>query len=125
MAATRDILTDGARPGKLGKLSDSPWFWICTFASVAVLALFLIEPKYRRREAGLEGKYQMRLHLNRPAEDGAEFRASEDLEKTPRPLVWILGSTVAVAWSALFWTRHLKPAETRHPERNAAGDDVT
>lgn len=92
------------------KLTESPWFWACTFASVAALALIAIDGKYRRREAQLEGKAQMRLHLGKMNAEGvsardAQFEQDSGLLKTPAPLLWVLGGVVAVAWGMLFRAR--------------------
>jgi hypothetical protein len=95
------------------RLADSPWFWLCLFASAAVLALIAIGPKYRQREARLETQLRMRDHLARGEEsiasstDSAEpaVATEEDLIRSTGPLIWILSGAVAVGWGLLFYSR--------------------
>jgi hypothetical protein len=49
-------------------VTDSPWFWVLVFSLMALLALAVIGPKYGRRQAGMEVKYQARERI---AEDQA------------------------------------------------------
>jgi hypothetical protein len=107
-----------------GKLTDSPWFWLCTFASVAALALLAIGPKFRKREAQIEGNYHMRQHVERlhgqrgEAADAVTYPTEYAPLKTIDPLVWVLAGGVSVGWIALFWTRHLRPV--RNPGQDPA-----
>ena len=41
-------------------LTDSPWFWVCMFATAALLGLTAAQPKYGRRQAQIEKQYQGR-----------------------------------------------------------------
>ncbi len=102
------------------RLVDSPWFWICLFASVAVMGLVAIGPKYRQREARLETQLRMRDHLARgnhttnsvdDAENtpSAEAGGDSELLKTTGPLIWILAIVVAGAWGVLIWSRRTIP----------------
>ncbi len=50
------------------KLTDSPWFWVYLFSSFAVLALFVIEGKFTRRQDHAENQYLYGTRtLDRPA----------------------------------------------------------
>jgi hypothetical protein len=104
---------------------DSPWFWICLFASVAAAALVAIGPKYRKREAQLESTFKMREHLARRdarqatdargdelvAETGDESDESNSpsgdsgLLKTTGPLIWILLAVASGSWIMLIRQR--------------------
>ena len=95
------------------RLVDSPWFWLCLFASVAVMGLVAIGPKYRQREARIETQLRMRDHLARGDQsianstDEAEpaVATEEDLIRSTGPLIWILSGAVAVGWGLLFYSR--------------------
>jgi hypothetical protein len=95
------------------RLADSPWFWLCLFASAAVLALIAIGPKYRQREARLETQLRMRDHLVRGEQSIASSKGDsepavateDDLIRSTEPLIWILSGAVAVGWGLLFWSR--------------------
>jgi hypothetical protein len=43
--------------------TDSPWFYVLVFAGMALLALVVIGPKYGKRQAGIELKYQARERI--------------------------------------------------------------
>lgn len=98
-----------------GKLTDSPWFWLCTFASVGVLALLAIGPKFRQREAQLESKYHMRQHVDRlhgqrgDAAAETPYQTEHEPLKTIDPLVWALTAAIAIGWGALYWSRRPAP----------------
>ena len=51
-----DRTTSAVRP----PLTDSPWFWVCMFATAALLGLTAAQPKYGRRQAQIEKQYQGR-----------------------------------------------------------------
>jgi hypothetical protein len=52
-------MSSEARP----PVTDSPWFWVLAFSLMALLALMVIGPKYSRRQAGMELKYQARERI--------------------------------------------------------------
>ncbi|MEX2186724.1 MAG: hypothetical protein WD875_08020 [Pirellulales bacterium] len=102
------------------RLVDSPWFWLCLFATAAVVALLAIGPKYRQREARLESTFRMREHLARSnaqrattADNGIATESEgngvndddQRLIRSTGPLIWILAAAVAAGWAALFWSR--------------------
>jgi hypothetical protein len=62
-------------------VTDSPWFWVLVFSSMALAALLAIGPKYGRRQANLERKYQARERvaeeLSRGNNSAGEGRSDE------------------------------------------------
>jgi hypothetical protein len=53
-----------------GPITESPWFWVLLFANVAIIGGVLIAPKYNRRQATLERKFETRREVARQAVGG-------------------------------------------------------
>ena len=64
-------MSSPSSPDRPPAVTDSPWFWLCLFSGVAILAVAAIGPKYAKRQGGIERKFQMREHV-------AERRAAGD-----------------------------------------------
>jgi hypothetical protein len=107
-------------PASSGSLTDSPWFWLALFSFMGIAAALAIGPKFARRQAGLEEKYEHRLMAQAarqqqladaeqsPTIDAPAPEAAEDETEAPseepyyeppsrreapdrlRPLVWVL-----------------------------------
>src|SRR5688572_13037887 len=45
-------------PEQRPPITDSPWFWVRVFSLMALATLLVIGPKYGRRQAAIEQKYQ-------------------------------------------------------------------
>jgi hypothetical protein len=98
-------------------VTDSPWFWLLVFSSMALAALLAIGGKYGQRQARMERQYQARERVATGArgdeavastEDGAARRpyATPDVTLIPLwPLKVIFAAIAAVAAVMLFWGR--------------------
>jgi len=64
-----------------GGLTDSPWFWLALFSAMGIAAALAIGPKFSRRQAGLEEKYEHRL-MARAAREKQLAKAAEQAEGT-------------------------------------------
>ena len=113
-----------------GNWAESPWMYLVLFTGVGLLAALAIAPKYARREAGLEQKYQARQEAARrqsagqnsatplPLASGEPSRTGEgrvrgiDTDYQQRPLLvpittllLLLALTLAAGTFMLIWTR--------------------
>ena len=86
---------------------DSPWFWACLFASMALVGVLLIAPKAVVRQRQLEGRFlgRQRAAIERSRRaagldpvDLAESAVDRD-EVAPRPIqpLWTLAALAAAA----------------------------
>jgi hypothetical protein len=57
-------------------ITDSPWFYVLAFSSMALLALLVIGPKYGKRQSRLERNYQARERVTESGADGNKVEAS-------------------------------------------------
>lgn len=64
-------------------LTDSPWFWLGLFASMALLALVVVAPKYDRRQGRLVVQQEVReqVHATQPLAS----RATNEEAPAPGP----------------------------------------
>ncbi len=82
-------------------LMDSPWFWGYLFAMCALIALFLMLPKYGPMQARIErsGQGRMRAAQNlNNYEPDVEMSTADKTEITLTPLFVGMGVLSAVAW---------------------------
>ena len=56
----RDAPAEPASAKPAAPVTDSPWFWAVLFLNAALIGLMLIGAKYRKREAMLERRYEIR-----------------------------------------------------------------
>ena len=90
---------------------DSAWFWACLFASVGLVALWAMGPKYAGRQLLEERKAQGRMRAAEQAAEGemtTEVSSEGNLEIRLTPLYGILSGLLMVAWAVLWWT-HMRP----------------
>lgn len=106
-------------------VTDSPWFWICTFATAALLGLTAAQPKYGKRQAQIEKQYQGREFSvrGRPgAESPVPYSTPEETLVGLGPLFWVFGIAVAVGWAA-FWRQRFR-SPLPDPSAQGAPNDV-
>lgn len=109
------------RPSTPPPLADSPWFWLYTFATVALVLLVLIGPKFEERRAQQERNFQGRaraLQQRLGEEPSVPLSAPGKTWLSLRPLYVILGLLIAAGWSTLWWQRWRM---RRAPEPKDAG----
>jgi len=103
----------------LPPLTDSPWFWVCMFATAALLGLTIAQPKYGRRQAQIEKQYQGREFSVRGragTESNQPYSTPDDTLIGLGPLFWVFGIAVAIAWAA-FWRQRFR-------QRSGAGSSL-
>lgn len=113
---------NSARP----PITDSPWFWACLFASVGLVALWAMGPKYGERQLLEENKAQGRLRAAERAageEMTTEVSSRGDLAITLQPLYGILSALLVMAWAWLWWS-HLRPLVEGDDESEAGSDSA-
>jgi hypothetical protein len=85
-------------------ITDSPWFWLLVFSSMALVALLAIGGKYGQRQARMERQYQARERVATGArgeqaaavtEEGTERRPYATPDATLIP-IWPLKVVFAV-----------------------------
>lgn len=59
--------------------TDSPWFWLWLFAGAALVAAVTIHPKYLRRQARLENKFEHRIEVWRATDADAPAAGPEPI----------------------------------------------
>ena len=126
------ILYNGSMSNARSPISESPWFWACLFASVGLMALWSMGPKYGNRQLLEERKAQGRMRAAEHASGGemaTEVSSEGNLQIPLKPLYGILAIALICAWVRLWWT-HLRQAPTDAQEQSgdvatpsAAGND--
>lgn len=94
-------------------IAESPWLWVCLFATVAVIVLATIGPKYRDRQAEIERQYQSRQRAGHVVMNEHGRAAPSTAENTIiglDPLILVFGAIVAAGWAVLWW-RYFRPAK--------------
>ncbi len=64
-------------------VTDSPWFWLALFGVMGLAALLAVGPKYGRRQATIERKFQAQRQMARSADGmpvAGETRLPTDIE---------------------------------------------
>ena len=106
----------------LPPLSDSPWFWLYTFATFALILLVLIGPKFDERRAQHERQFQGRVRALQQQQGEDPTTALSEPGRTwltLQPLYALLGVMIASGWVTLWWQRwrrHTSSSRTPNPE---------
>jgi len=107
-------MADG--PSTRQKLTDSPYYWIYLFCTVALAILIFMGPKIRARQAQIEQNYQGRqrafehLQGNVPA---TPVSTADNNQMQLGPLIACLAVILCIAWARLWWT-HFRVSR-QHP----------
>lgn len=114
-------------------ISDSPWFWLLVFSTIALGAIVAVGPKYGHRQARIERQYQARERLASDAAgentgpdlatsavqaDSRDFATSKDTLVPLWPLAIVLSAVASVAAAML--ARNLIAGRRQAGERGAA-----
>jgi len=95
------MTSETSKPGS-NVVSESPWFWLCLFATVGVVMLVSFSPKIGLRQAQLEREFEARQAAGQtvsPSEDSSKLTI--DLQ----PILILLVAVVICSWIALWWQR--------------------
>jgi hypothetical protein len=87
--------------------TDSPWFWVCLFATAAVIGLAAIGPKYARRQAQIEREFQGRQRAAQNVQGQTPTVTLSTPEQTLiklQPLFYAFAAVIAVGWFVV-WQR--------------------
>lgn len=112
-----DAMSDSPRP----PITDSFWFWVCLFATMALVALFVISRKYDARQLAVEQKAQGRMRAAEKMSGGeitTEVSSPGHLQIPMTPLVAVLGGILVVSWAVLWWHYFRRPSSAA-PETKA------
>lgn len=99
-------------------IAESPWFWACLFASVGLVALWAMGPKYGQRQLIEEHKAQGRMRAAERQAGGemtTKVSREGDLAIPLQPLYAVLGGALVIAWGVLWW-RHVRPRIEDSPD---------
>jgi hypothetical protein len=89
-------------------LTDSPWFWAYAFATFALVLLVLIGPKFQQRRTLEERSFQGRARAMQQRlgeEPSVPLSTPAHTWLSLKPLYFLLGGMIAVAWGRLWWQR--------------------
>lgn len=107
-------------------LAESPWFWAMLFCGAGLLGAMLIAPKFARRQAQLEQKYQGRTRAAQARQGQAPTTQMSQPESTHvriGPVQWVLGAGLAIGWFAVWRNLRRRNAAMREQSsRSEAGD---
>lgn len=108
-----DVVEPSRKP-----ITESPWYWFYLFATTGLIFLVVMSPKFASRQAQVERQNQGR---NRAIQQQigqtptTEMSTSDKTLVTLRPLFWILGGVLVVAWALLWWSHFRQPRTATQP----------
>lgn len=71
------FMNDTPNVPAIGRLTDTPWFWVYVFATSALAALLIIGPKYQQRQPQLERQYRARVASQQTTEVPGAIEATQ------------------------------------------------
>ncbi|WP_144971989.1 hypothetical protein [Bremerella volcania] len=90
-------------------ITDSPWFWLYLFATVALILLVVFQGKLDIRQADIERQHQARQLANQPDEITGDAPVAVSSPGNTligwNYLVGVLAVLVAVGWIRLWYVR--------------------
>jgi hypothetical protein len=95
--------------------TDSPWFWLCLFASAGLVVLWYFSGQYQARQLRIERQGQARMRAVEIAAEGephTEVSTPSNLQLPLQPIFAMLAVLLAVGW-AMFWRRRLRPDRSK------------
>jgi hypothetical protein len=117
--------SDDKHPPGEERLTDSPLFWAMLFASVGLVLLAVIGPRYAWRQGLEERKFEART-AERPGDSmiGPAGRPAEDYVAPDRlihgtgPIFLVLLVVMLIGWAGVVWR-----LRTRRLRTTTSGDD--
>ena len=92
-------------------LTESPWYWVYLFCTAGLVALILAGPKFAARQSQIERKAQGRQRAAQNIAGKVPVTPLSDEEHTQiglRPLYYVLGGVLLVAWIQLIWRQYFR-----------------
>jgi Na+/proline symporter len=89
-------------------ITDSPWYWLYLFATFALVALFVMSPKFYARQAQIERNSQARQRaVQQRVGEEPSAPLSDEAHTTISlwPLYTIMSMLLLAGWIGL-WHRH-------------------
>jgi hypothetical protein len=93
-------------------ITELPSYWIYLFCTAGLVALVLAGPKFAARQSQIERKDQGRQRAAQNLSGREPFTQLSDEEHTQiglRPLYYVLGGLLVIAWLHLIWRQYLQP----------------
>lgn len=90
-------------------ITDSPWFWLYLFATVALILLIVFQGKLSIRQANIERQHQARQLANQSGEISIETPVTVSSPGNTviglNYLIAVLGVLVVIGWVRLWYVR--------------------
>ncbi|MEW4453911.1 hypothetical protein AB1L30_14650 [Bremerella sp. JC817] len=100
-------------------ITDSPWFWLYLFATVALILLVFFRGKLDIRQANIERQHQARQIANQasgtPDAENVAVSSPGNTLIGLNYLFAILGILVSIGWGRLWYLRFRTPPPPEEP----------
>lgn len=107
---------------------DSPWVWFALFATIGLVALVAVAPKYAKRQGRLEQRYENRVRIQEQRQTLPSSSAASDSARSEPtrmsdarastslvPIALALAGVLAAAALALWWRTRRRTALAEPP----------